>query len=314
MDQIAILIPCYNESLTVAKVIEDFRRELPEAVIYVYDNNSTDATARIAEDAGAVVRKETRQGKGNVIKNMFRYIDAECYVLVDGDDNTYSAGHSREMVGAVLHDRVDMVIGDRLSGRYFSENKRLFHNTGNRLVRFLINSIFKSKVRDVMSGYRALSYHFVKTFPVLSTGFEIETEMTIHTLDKNLYLKSIPVDYRDRAASSISKLNTFTDGFKVLKTIFYLYKDYRPFSFFKWISILLFFAGICLLYPVLKDYLHTGLVPRFPTFIASCFSFLAALQSFSIGLILDNNVKSRKQRFEIEYTNSVRMYNFRLTL
>ncbi|MDR1153403.1 MAG: glycosyltransferase family 2 protein [Bacteroidales bacterium] len=307
MDQIAVLIPCYNESVTIAKVVEDFKRILPEAAIYVYDNNSTDATAGIAGNAGAIVRKESKQGKGNVIRSMFRDIDAECYVLVDGDD-TYSAEHVREMIHAVLHDRMDMVIGDRLTGAYFTENKRPMHNTGNKMVRQLINSIFKSDVRDVMTGYRALGYHFVKTFPVLSTGFEIETEMTIHALDKNLYLKSIPVDYRDRAPDSISKLNTYRDGARVLKTIFYLYKDYRPFSFFKRTSAVLFVAGMLFLYPVLRDYLHSGLVPRFPTFIAGCVFFLAALQSFSIGLILDNHVKSRRQRFEIEYTNSVRMY------
>ena len=307
MDQIAVLIPCYNESVTIAQVIEDFKRELPESLIYVYDNNSTDATAEIAKKAGAIVRKESKQGKGNVIRSMFRDIDAECYVLVDGDD-TYSAGQVREMVNAVLHDRMDMVIGDRLTGAYFTENKRSMHNAGNKLVRRLINSIFKSDVRDVMTGYRALGYHFVKTFPVLSTGFEIETEMTIHSLDKNLYLKSIPIDYQDRAPGSVSKLNTYKDGARVLKTIFNLYKDYRPFSFFKWTSSILFITGIILLFPVLRDYLHTGLVPRFPTFIASCFLFLAALQAFSIGLILDNNVKNRRQRFEIEYINSVRMY------
>jgi glycosyltransferase involved in cell wall biosynthesis len=307
MDKIAILIPCYNESYTIATVVADFKKELPEAIVYVYDNNSTDATGKIAENAGAIVRKETKQGKGNVIRSMFRYIDAECYVIVDGDD-TYSAAQVREMVHAVLHDRIDMVIGDRLSGAYFTENKRPFHNFGNRLVRYLINTLFKSNVRDVMTGYRAMGYNFVKTFCVLSAGFEIETEMTIHCLDKNLYLKSVPIDYKDRAAGSVSKLNTHTDGMKVLKTIFYLYRDYRPFSFFKWASLLLLVAGAGLFYPVLKDYLHSGLVPRFPTFILSCSFFLASLLSFSIGLILDNNVKSRKQRFEIEYTRSVQTY------
>ena len=305
MKQIAVLIPCLNEETTIAKVIHDFKTCLPDADIYVYDNNSTDKTAEIAAYAGAIVRKETKQGKGNVIRTMFRQIDAECYVLVDGDD-TYPAEQVQVMVQTVLHERMDMVIGDRLTGKYFTENKRPFHNFGNRLVRFLINSIFKSDVQDVMSGYRVLGYHFVKTFPVLSTGFEIETEMTIHALDKNLYVKSIPIEYRDRTVGSVSKLNTFADGARVLKTIFYLYKDYRPFSFFAWTSVALFVAGAFLLYPVLTEYLQTGLVPRFPTFIASCFCFLAALQSLSIGLILDNNVKSRRQRFEIEYTNSIR--------
>ena len=307
MDKIAVLIPCYNESLSITKVIEDFRRELPEAVIYVYDNNSPDGTAEIAQNAGAVVRKETRQGKGNVIRSMFRYIDADCYVLVDGDD-TYSATQARELVHAVLHEHMDMAIGDRLSGAYFSENKRPLHNSGNKLIRFLINSIFKSDIRDVMTGYRAMGYHFVKTFPVLSTGFDIEPEITIHALDKNMYLKSIPVGYKDRAPGSVSKLNTIKDGAKVLKAIFYLYTDYRPMSFFKWTSVLLAAVGTGLLCPVLIDYLYTGLVPRFPSFIASCFFFLAALLSLSIGLILGNSVKNRRQQFEIEYTNSLRMY------
>ena len=218
MDKIAVLIPCYNEAKTIKKVVEDFKKELPEATIYVYDNNSKDGTDKIAKEAGAIVKYETRQGKGNVIRTMFREIDAEVYVMVDGD-NTYPAESAREMVNAVLDEGVDMVIGDRLSSTYFQENKRPFHNIGNVTVRALINRIYKSDIRDVMTGLRAFSYKFVKTFPVLSKGFEIETEMTIHAVDKNYHLVEIPVDYKDRPEGSVSKLNTYKDGFKVLKTI-----------------------------------------------------------------------------------------------
>lgn len=300
MDKIAVLIPCYNEAKTVKKVVEDFKRELPEATIYVYDNNSKDGTDEIARQAGAVVRYEKRQGKGNVIRTMFREIDAECYLMVDGDD-TYPAENAREMVDYVLNEKVDMVIGDRLSSTYFTENKRLFHNSGNMLVRGLINSLYQSNIRDVMTGYRAFGYNFIKTFPVLSKGFEIETEMTMHALDKNLFTKNVVIEYRDRPDGSQSKLNTYSDGFKVVKTILTLYRNYKPLSFFSIVTSLLVLVGTCFLLPVLADYIRTGLVPKMPSFVASIFFFIAALQSFFGGLILETIVKKNKQDFEINY-------------
>ena len=302
MDKIAVLIPCYNEAKTIKKVIEDFRKVLPEATIYVYDNNSKDDTDKIAREAGAIVRYERKQGKGNVIRSMFREIDAECYIMADGDD-TYPAEYAREMVDKVLNDNVDMVIGDRLSSTYFTENKRLFHNFGNDLVRKLINFIYKSNIQDVMTGYRAFSFEFVKTFPVLSKGFEIETEMTMHTLDKNLHTENVVIEYRDRPEGSESKLNTYSDGMKVLKTIFSLYKNYKPLSFFTCFSILLCIIATLFLVPVLIDYFKTGLVERFPTFIASVFFYIAMLQSFFTGLMLDNINRKNKQDFEINYIN-----------
>ncbi len=308
MDKIAVLIPCYNESKTVQKVIEDFKRELPEATIYVYDNNSKDGTDEIARQAGAIVRYERKQGKGNVIRSMFRDIDAECYIMTDGDD-TYPAEYAKEMCAAVLERNADMVIGDRLSSTYFTENKRPFHNIGNVLVRRLINMIYKSDIRDVMTGYRAFSYEFVKTFPVLSKGFEIETEMTIHTLDKNMGIENVIIEYRDRPDGSESKLNTYSDGFKVLKTIGTLYKNYRPLSFFTWITILLAVIGTGFLIPVLMDYAKTGLVPKMPSFVASVFFYICSIQSFFGGLILQTMVKRSKQDFEIklnEYTDKLK--------
>lgn len=238
MDKIAILVPCYNESKTIGKVIKDFKDVLPEANIYVYDNNSTDNTAEIAKEAGAIVRHEYRQGKGNVIRSMFRDIKADCYLMVDGDD-TYPAEEAVKLVELVLDKGVDMVIGDRLSSTYFIENKRRFHNTGNRLVRFLINFLFHSNVSDMMTGYRAFSPLFAKSFPVLSKGFEIETEMTIHALDKNFLIEEIPVGYRDRPIGSESKLDTVSDGIRVLKTIAALFREYKPFAFFSIIAALL---------------------------------------------------------------------------
>ena len=299
MDKIAVLIPCYNESKTIKKVIEDFKRELPEATIYVYDNNSKDGTDKIAREAGAIVRYERKQGKGNVIRSMFRDIDAECYIMTDGDD-TYPAENAREMCQAVLERNADMVIGDRLSSTYFTENKRPFHNTGNVLVRKLINMIYKSDIRDVMTGYRAFSYQFVKTFPVLSKGFEIETEMTIHTLDKNMGVENVIIEYRDRPQGSVSKLNTYSDGFKVIKTIITLYKNYKPFSFFTWISVILGVIGLLFLIPVLAEYVKTGLVPKMPSFLASVFFFICAIQSFFGGLILQTMVKTSRQEFELK--------------
>ncbi len=298
MDKIAVLIPCYNESKTIKKVVEDFKRELPEATIYVYDNNSKDGTDEIAREAGAVVRYERMQGKGNVIRTMFREIDAECYVMVDGDD-TYPAENAREMCEAVLDRNVDMVIGDRLSSTYFKENKRPFHNFGNVLVRGLINIIYKSNIRDVMTGYRAFSYKFIKTFPVLSKGFEIETEMTIHTLDKNMSVENIIIEYRDRPSGSVSKLSTYSDGFKVIKTIIGLFKNYKPFTFFNIVSLLLILIGLCFFIPVIVEYVKTGLVPKMPSFLTSVFFFIAAIQSFFGGLILQTMVKNKRQEFEV---------------
>ena len=296
--KIAILIPCYNESATIAKVIADYRAVLPGADIYVYDNNSTDGTGDIARSSGAIVRYERRQGKGNVIRSMFRQIEADCYLMIDGDD-TYPAEDAPQMVQKVLEEGYDMVIGDRLSSTYFTENKRPFHNTGNVLVRKLVNGIFHGGVTDIMTGYRAFSRLFVKSFPILSQGFEIETEMTIHALDKNLALTSIPVGYRDRPEGSVSKLNTFSDGFKVLGTIGRLFKDYKPLPFFSLISLILMGIALALLFPVLVEYHRTGLVPRLPTFVAACFMALFSLQTFICGLILDTQGKKSRQEFEL---------------
>lgn len=298
MDKIAVLIPCYNEAATIEKVVRDFRAALPEAVIYVYDNNSTDHTDEIARAAGAVVRYERRQGKGNVMRTMFRDIEAQCYLMADGDD-TYPAQYAPQMVRAVLEDGADMVIGDRLSSTYFTENKRPFHNVGNVLVRKLVNYFFKGNIQDIMTGYRAFSRLFVKTYPVLSKGFEIETEMSIHALDKNFRLVNIPVDYRDRPAGSESKLNTYSDGAKVLATIFRLVKDYKPLVFFSTVALLLAAVALILFVPVFMDYLDTGLVPRFPTLIVVGFLFLGGLLTFCCGLILDTVIKKDRQNFEL---------------
>ena len=296
--KIAVLIPCYNESATIAKVVRDYRAALPEADIYVYDNNSTDHTDQIAREAGAIVRYEYRQGKGNVIRTMFRDIDADCYLMIDGDD-TYPAENAREMVDLVLERKVDMVVGDRLSATYFTENKRPFHNLGNRVVRSLVNTLFEGDIRDIMTGYRAFSYAFVKSFPVLSKGFEIETEMTIHALDKNLNVKSVPVEYRDRPQDSVSKLNTYSDGFKVLRTIARLFKEYRPLRFFCLFAALFAVVGLVMFVPVLVEFFRTGLVPRFPTLIVSTVLFVCALLLLVCGFILDTVAKKHRQLFEI---------------
>lgn len=298
MDKIAVLIPCFNEAKTIKKVVEDFKKELPNAKIYVYDNNSKDGTDKIAKEAGAIVRYETRQGKGNVIRTMFREIDAECYIMVDGDD-TYPPDNISEFVKAVLEENVDMVIGDRLSSTYFTENKRPFHNVGNVTVRALINRIYKSNIRDVMTGLRAFSYRFVKTFPVMSKGFELETEMTIHCLDKNLKIKNIIIDYRDRPVDSPSKLNTIPDGIRVIKTIFGFYKNYKPMAFFTLLAFLLGFLGMCFFIPVFIDFLHRGVV-KIPTLVFSVLIFLCAVQAFFSGMILDNIIKNSKQTFELK--------------
>ena len=302
---IAVLIPCYNEAKTIEKVVKDFKKALPTADIYVYDNNSTDNTDKKAKKAGAIVRYERRQGKGNVIRTMFKEIDADCYLMVDGD-NTYPAKHAKEMCNYVLKDKVDMVIGDRLSSTYYKENKRKFHNFGNWLVKKLINHLFKNNVHDIMTGYRAFSYDFVKTFPILSKGFEIETEMTIHCLDKNFSIKEIPVDYRDRPKDSVSKLNTFSDGFKVLKTIARLFKEYKPMRFFGLIGIIFFILTLVFAIPVFIDYFKTGLVERFPTLIFSGSLLMISLLSFMCGIILEVVVKKHRQLFEIELIKTKR--------
>ena len=299
MNKIAVLIPCYNESLTIRKVVEDYKTALPEADIYVYDNNSTDHTDEIAREAGAIVRYEYRQGKGNVIRSMFRDIDADCYLMIDGDD-TYPAENAREMVNLVLEKGVDMVVGDRLSSTYFTENKRPFHNFGNRIVRDLINKLFHNDIRDIMTGYRAFSPLFVKSFPVLSKGFEIETEMTIHAVDKNFLIEEIPVTYRDRPAGSESKLNTFSDGFKVLKTIASLFKEYKPFHFFSWISGILWIIALVFFVPVLLEYFKTGLVRKFPTVIVCGVRATIGSLMWICGVILDVIVKKHRQLYELE--------------
>lgn len=297
MDKIAVLIPCYNESQTIEKVVRDWRRELPEAVIYVYDNNSTDHTDDIARAAGAVVRYEYQQGKGNVIRRMFREIDAQCYIMIDGDD-TYPAEMGREMTDLVLERNVDMVVGDRLSSTYFEENKRPFHNFGNSLVRGTINKLFRSNIRDIMTGYRAFSYEFVKSFPVLSKGFEIETEMSIHAVDKNMNVENVIIEYRDRPEGSESKLNTYSDGFKVLKTIGRLYRNYKPMQFFGIVALILMIISAAMFIPVLAIYIQTGLVPNFPTLIVSGFIALAALESLFSGMILSTLAEKERQEFE----------------
>lgn len=297
MEKIAVLIPCYNEEKTIKKVVRDWKKELPEATIYVYNNNSTDRTAEIAKEAGAVVRDEYQQGKGNVIRRMFREIDAQCYVMIDGDD-TYPAEFGQEMVDKVLERKVDMVVGDRLSSTYFEENKRPFHNFGNSLVRGTINRLFRSNIRDIMTGYRAFSYQFVKTFPVLSKGFEIETEMSIHAVDKNMLVENVIIDYRDRPDGSESKLNTYSDGAKVLKTIMGLYKNYKPMQFFGLLAAILMIIAFAMFMPVFAVYLKTGLVPNFPTLIVSGFIAMAALQSFFAGLVLSTIVQKDRQLFE----------------
>lgn len=296
--KIAVLIPCYNESKTIEKVVKDYKNALPEAEIYVYDNNSNDKTDEIARNAGAIVKYEYKQGKGNVIRSMFRDIDADCYLMIDGDD-TYPSEFARKMCDYVLQGKADMVIGDRLSSTYFAENKRPFHNFGNRIVRFLINKLFKNSIKDIMTGYRAFSYDFVKGFPVLSKGFEIETEMTIHAVDKNFKLIEIPVTYRDRPIGSVSKLNTYKDGIKVLKTIATLFKEYKPALFFNTIAIILIIISLFLGIPVFTEYVDTGLVPRFPTLIVTGLLVVIALLLVVCGIILQVIVKKHKQLYEL---------------
>ena len=299
MDKIAVLIPCYNEEKTVDKVIRDTKAALPDAVIYVYNNNSSDRTAEIAERAGAIVRNEYMQGKGNVIRRMFREVDAQCYIMVDGDD-TYPMDAAPEMVEKVLRHNADMVVGDRLSSTYFTENKRPFHNFGNSLVRGSINRLFHCNVRDIMTGYRAFSYEFVKTFPVLSTGFEIETEMTIHAVNNNMQIDNVIIEYRDRPEGSASKLNTYSDGMKVLRTIVRLYRDYKPMGFFTALAGILALLAIIFIIPVLGAYWASGQVQKFPTLIVCGFTMIAALQSFFAGMILQNMALKSRREFEIQ--------------
>ena len=307
-EKIAILLPCYNEAKTIGDVVASFKKYLPNAEIYVYDNNSTDLTVCIAQKAGAFVCHEYRQGKGNVVRSMFREIDADCYLMVDGD-NTYPADVAVEMCQLVLEGKADMVIGDRLSSTYFIENKRLFHSFGNDLVRTVINFLWKPKkpILDVMTGMRAFSPLFVKSFPILSKGFEIETEMTIHALDNNFLIQSIPIQYKDRPQGSHSKLNTYSDGAKVLLTIFNLFKDYKPLKFFGVLSAFLGVFSLILFIPVFSEFLQTGLVPRFPTLIVSVVMMLAAFLSLVCGLILDTNAKNNRKNFELQL-NIIKMF------
>ena len=305
MDKIAVLVPCYNESKTVKKVVEDFRRALPEAVVYVYDNNSTDGTAALALEAGAVVRHEYQQGKGNVIRRMFREIEAEVYIMVDGDD-TYPAEAAPEMVRKVVEEQADMVVGDRLSSTYYTENKRPFHNFGNSFVKNCINRFFDTNIQDIMTGYRAFSYQFVKTFPVLSRGFEIETEMSIHAADKHMQVDHVVIEYRDRPEGSVSKLNTFSDGLKVLSRILSLYKNYKPLAFFSLLSGILAALSVVFLIPILVEYWQTGLVPRFPTLIVCACVMVAALLLFISGIILSSLLAQDGRNFEFKLQQAER--------
>lgn len=305
--KIAVLIPCYNEELTIEKVVKDFKKELPNADIYVYDNNSKDNSAKLAKKSGAIVIKEIRQGKGNVVRSMFRDIEADCYLMVDADD-TYPAKDAKKMCNLILDDNYDMVVGDRLSSTYFQENKRPFHNFGNKIVRFLINFLFKSKIEDIMSGYRAFSYDFVKSYPVLSKNFEIETEMTIHAIDKNFKVKTIPIDYKDRPEGSVSKLNTYKDGIMVIKTIEELVKEYKPRLFFNTCSGIFILLSFILGIPVFVEYFETGLVPKFPSLIVSMISLVIALLLFITGMILEVIAKKHNQQYEL-YLNIVRRKN-----
>lgn len=297
MDKIAVLVPCYNEEKTIGKVIQDWKKAIPSATIYVYNNNSTDNTAEIARSNGAIVRDEHQQGKGNVIRRMFREIDAECYIMIDGDD-TYPAEFGEKMAEEVLKNNADMVVGDRLSSTYFEENKRPFHNLGNSIVRSSINHLFNTNIRDIMTGYRAFSYLFVKSFPALSKGFEIETEMTIHAVHKNMAISNVIIEYRDRPEGSVSKLNTYTDGLKVLRTIFRLYKNYQPLGFFSMFSVVLLLFAASLFIPILVKFMHIGLVPNLPTMIVSGFIALTAIISFFSGLILSTLVEKERQEYE----------------
>ncbi|MFE9277962.1 glycosyltransferase family 2 protein [Paenibacillus glucanolyticus] len=305
--KVAILIPCYNEEQTIGKVIDDFKRELPKAKIYVYDNNSNDNTTKIAIEHGAIVKKELRQGKGNVVRSMFLNIDADYYVMVDGDD-TYPAEYVHQLLEPLINEEADMVIGDRLSnGSYFNENKRPFHDLGNNLVRSLINKLYRSNINDIMTGYRSFNKFYVKSFPAMSPGFEIETELTIHTLDKRFLIKEVPINYRDRPEGSFSKLSTLTDGFKVLKTIFTLFKDYKPLIFFVSWSTIFILIGLIIGLPVIFEYLKTSLVPRLPSAVLATGFMLLAIISLSCGLILDTVVSNSRKEYELELHKTMKL-------
>lgn len=300
MKKIAILIPCYNEEITVAKVITDFKKELPDALIYVYNNNSTDNTLQIAYENGAIVKNEYRQGKGNVVRNMFRDIDADVYVLVDGD-NTYPANMVHQLIKPILMETADMVVGDRISnGTYKKQNKRLFHDFGNGMVKYTINRLFKTNLKDVMSGYRAFSRTFVKNIPILSKGFEVETEMTLHALDKRFIIKEIPIEYKDRPNKSKSKLNTFTDGYKVIKTIIKMLKDYKPLKFFLSIAIIFFVLGLIIGIPVIYEYILTRYITKVPSAVLSTGLMIFSVIIAQCGVILDTVVKDDKEKYEID--------------
>ena len=307
MKKIAVLIPCYNEALTIANVIEDFRKQLPDALIYVYDNNSSDETAQIALEHHAIVRYEPRQGKGNVIRSMFRDIDADCYIMVDGD-STYPAQFAPSFVDAVLSNKADMVVGDRLSSTYFSENKRPFHGFGNVLTRDLINWLYHANLKDILSGARAFSHDFVKTFPVLSEGFEIETEMSIFALDHNFKILEVPVDYCDRPEGSVSKLHTFRDGFRVIRTISRLFCDTKPMAFFSSIALVIMACFLAFFIPILIQYFRTGLVAKFPTLILISSLIIVSFLLFSCGLILTVLKRQNSQNFE-QHMTIIRMLN-----
>lgn len=297
-DRIAVLVPCFNEGQTIYSVVNEFAGALPGAAIYVYDNNSTDNTAAEARRAGAIVRHERLQGKGNVVRSMLRDVDADCYLMVDGDA-TYPAARAAEMCAMVLSGEYDMVIGDRLSSTYFTENKRPFHNSGNVLVRYMINKMFGSDVKDIMTGYRAIGRRCAKCMPVLSKGFEIETEMTIFCLDNGYRIGSVEIDYKDRPKGSTSKLNTFTDGFRVIATVFRLFRDYKPFFFFSILALILFVLSAAAVTPVVREYMLTGLVPRFPTLIVCCFVMLMAMLLWMCGIILEVQLNHHRQIYEL---------------
>ncbi|TYR80237.1 glycosyltransferase [Priestia megaterium] len=303
--KVAILIPCYNEEVTIGKVIDDFKRELPDAQIYVYDNNSKDRTSEIAREHGAIVRKEMKQGKGNVVRSMFQDIDADCYVMVDGDD-TYPAEFVHELIKPIQNKEANMTIGDRLSnGTYFEENKRAFHNFGNNLVRSLINRLYNSNITDIMTGYRAFDKLFIKSMPVMSPGFEIETEMSLHALDKRFRLKEVPIDYRDRPEGSESKLNTFSDGYKVLKMIFTLFKEYKPLQFFSIWTVLFLIAGLAVGSPVIYEFFNTGFITKVPSSILATGLILLGVLSFVCGLILDTIASLNRKQYELELNKKI---------
>ncbi|MEJ5168884.1 MAG: glycosyltransferase family 2 protein [Arcobacteraceae bacterium] len=306
--KIAVLIPCYNEELTIAKVIKDFQKYLPEADIYVYDNNSQDNTYYIATECGVIVKKELRQGKGNVVRSMFRDIHADIYVLIDGDD-TYPVENIKKLIAPVLDGSADMVVGDRhTNGTYQKENKRLLHNFGNHLVKNIINKLFKSDLRDIMSGYRVFNKKFVKNLPIVSDGFEIETEMTLHALDKKFVLKEIPIDYKDRVEGSFSKLNTFSDGLRVLRTILTVFKDYKPLHFFSIISLVFFCASLAVGIPVINEFLETSYVSKVPSAILSVGLMLISILSLFCGFILDTIVKNHNENYLINLNKWVDDY------